>query len=118
MISITTLDNGHILTFNDSEIAGLAGPRPHDIGPHTYVFGATPTPFATAEPVASLLARLNPNSAFRQADQAKRHADLDQGLLSHRDQGSVWCRVAGPACGDEISPRIRREPTGHPREYR
>ncbi len=80
MVAITSLEGGRALEVEDAAISALAGPRRRDVGHHTYVFGATPAPLATAEPIESLLARLNPRPPFAK--------------LTRPDGTPIWVRGA------------------------
>jgi hypothetical protein len=57
MITITTLD-GEKVDVDVKSILLIAGPYPHDVGPHTYVYGPSPGVLVTAEQAADLVARL------------------------------------------------------------
>jgi hypothetical protein len=57
MIVIRTLD-GHDINMNENAIVLIAGPYPHDVGPHTYVYGVTQSVLVTAEKPDLLVARL------------------------------------------------------------
>jgi hypothetical protein len=57
MISIEPLDGQHVDIDGDA-IVLIAGPYPHDVGPRTYISGATPAPLVTAEPPQALMNRL------------------------------------------------------------
>jgi len=43
---------------NENGIVLIAGPYPHDVGPHTYVYGVTQSMLVTAEKPDLLVARL------------------------------------------------------------
>jgi hypothetical protein len=57
VIVIRNLD-GQEIDANETAIVLIAGPRPHDVGPHTYVYGVTQAPLVTAERPDALVARL------------------------------------------------------------
>jgi hypothetical protein len=57
MIRIITLD-GQTVDLDEAAIVLIAGPYPHDVGPHTYVYGMAPGPLLTAEDPKALAARL------------------------------------------------------------
>jgi len=48
MIVIKTVD-GRDIDGDENAITLIAGPYPHDAGPHTYVHGLTQAPLMTAE---------------------------------------------------------------------
>jgi hypothetical protein len=60
MIVIRSLD-GQNIDVDENAIVLVAGPFPHDVGPHTYIHGATPGPLITSEPAQELIARLGVN---------------------------------------------------------
>ncbi len=57
MIAIVTL-GGQQVNVDQNHINLIAGPYPHDVGPHTYVYGVTHGVLVTAENVLSLVSRL------------------------------------------------------------
>jgi hypothetical protein len=57
MIAIRAL-NGTEIEVNQDAITLIAGPYPHDVGPHTYVHGVDRGVLVTAEDAATLVARL------------------------------------------------------------
>jgi hypothetical protein len=57
MIVIKTNDC-HEIDGDESAVELIAGPYPHDVGPHTYVYGLTQTVLVTAERPEALVARL------------------------------------------------------------
>jgi hypothetical protein len=57
MIAIRALD-GTELAVNENAVTLVAGPYPHDLGPHTYVHGVDRGVLVTAENAAGLVARL------------------------------------------------------------
>jgi hypothetical protein len=60
MIVIRAL-NGTEIEVNHDAITLIAGPYPHDVGPHTYVHGVDRGVLVTAEDAAALVARLGAN---------------------------------------------------------
>ena len=79
MVEITTLD-GQVIEASDSSIVLIAGPYPHDVGPHTYVYGVTPAVLVTGEAPGALIARLNINPLLAR--------------LTRPNQTSVWIKGA------------------------
>jgi hypothetical protein len=57
MIAIRALD-GTEVAVNEHSVTLVAGPYPHDLGPHTYVHGVDRGVLVTAEDAAALAARL------------------------------------------------------------
>jgi len=57
MIAIRALD-GIGVAVNENAVTLVAGPYPHDLGPHTYVHGVDRGVLVTAEEAAALVARL------------------------------------------------------------
>ncbi len=57
MIAIRALDGTEVVV-NEDAITLVAGPYPHDLGPHTYVHGVDRGVLVTAENAAALVARL------------------------------------------------------------
>ena len=57
MIAIRALDGTEIVV-NEDAVTLVAGPYPHDLGPHTYVHGVDRGVLVTAENAAALIARL------------------------------------------------------------
>jgi hypothetical protein len=60
MSVIKTVD-GQDIDVNENAIVLIAGPYPHDVGPHTYVYGATHGALVTGESADGLVARLGIN---------------------------------------------------------
>jgi len=60
MSVIKTVD-GQDIDVNENAIVLIAGPYPHDVGPHTYVYGVTHGALVTGEPADALVARLGIN---------------------------------------------------------
>jgi hypothetical protein len=57
MIAIRALDGTEVVV-NESAVTVVAGPYPHDVGPHTYVHGVERGVLVTAEKAAALVVRL------------------------------------------------------------
>jgi hypothetical protein len=57
MIVIKTAD-GQDIDGDENAVSLIAGPYPHDAGPHTYVYGLTQAILVTAERPDALVARL------------------------------------------------------------
>jgi hypothetical protein len=57
MVVIRALDGSEV-EVNGDAVTLVAGPYPHDIGPHTYVHGVDRGVLVTAESAAALVARL------------------------------------------------------------
>ena len=57
MIIVHALD-GTEVDVNEAAVTLVAGPYPHDLGPHTYVHGVDRGVLVTAEDPAALVARL------------------------------------------------------------
>jgi hypothetical protein len=60
VIAIKAL-NGQDIEANENAIVLIAGPYPHDVGSHTYVYGPTHGVLVTAESAEALVARLGTN---------------------------------------------------------
>jgi hypothetical protein len=58
MIAITVLD-GHIVDVDDDDIIFIAGPYPHDVGPHSYVHLSGAAVLVTREGASQLARRLD-----------------------------------------------------------
>ena len=65
MITIQMI-NGQPIQVNEKSIVLIAGPYPHDVGPHTYVYGVTPGVLVTAESAPALVGRLGVNPPLAQ----------------------------------------------------
>jgi len=63
MIAIRALD-GTEVEVNEAAVTLVAGPYPHDVGPHTYVHGVERGLLVTAEETAALVARLGVNPSL------------------------------------------------------
>lgn len=57
MVVIRALDGSEVAV-NEDAVTLVAGPYPHDVGPHTYVHGVERGVLVTAEDPAALVARL------------------------------------------------------------
>jgi hypothetical protein len=57
MIAIRALDGTEVVV-NEDAVTLVAGPYPHDLGPHTYVHGVDRGVLVTAEDAAALVGRL------------------------------------------------------------
>jgi len=58
MIVVRAL-NGTEIEVNENAVTLVAGPYPHDVGPHTYLHGVDRGVLVTAEDAAALATRLN-----------------------------------------------------------
>jgi hypothetical protein len=91
MIAIRALD-GTEIAVNENAVTLVAGPYPHDLGPHTYVHGVDRGVLVTAEDAAVLAARLG--------------VDPPLAKLTRPDASPVW--VKGSAVS-EIRPPLTTE---------
>jgi len=91
MIAIRALD-GTEVAVNENAVTLVAGPYPHDLGPHTYVHGVDRGVLVTAEDAAALVARLG--------------VDPPLSKLTRPDASPVW--VKGSAVS-EIRPPLATE---------
>src|SRR3984893_5061354 len=91
MIAIRALD-GTEVAVNENAVTLIAGPYPHDLGPHTYVHGVDRGVLVTAEDAAALVARLG--------------VDPPLVKLTRPDASPVW--VKGSAVS-EIRPPLATE---------
>jgi hypothetical protein len=80
MVAITTL-SGDVVELGDDMVEIVAGAYPGDVGPHTYVYGATRVALITAEAPQLLLGRLKKKEQFA--------------VLTRPNGTPVWIR--GPA---------------------
>jgi len=69
MIAVRALDDTEIVVNKDA-VTLVAGPYPHDLGPHTYVHGVELGVLVTIEDAAALVARLGVDPPFGKADHA------------------------------------------------
>jgi hypothetical protein len=91
MIAIRALD-GTEVALNEESITLVAGPYPHDLGPHTYVHGVDRGVLVTAEDAAALVARLG--------------IDPPLAKLTRPDASPVWIKRSAVS---EIRPPLARE---------
>ena len=91
MIAIRALD-GTEVAVNENAVTLIAGPYPHDLGPHTYVHGIDRGVLVTAEDALALVARLG--------------VDPPLAKLTRPDASPVW--VKGSAVS-EIRPPLATE---------
>jgi hypothetical protein len=94
MIVVHALD-GTQVDVNEAAVTLVAGPYPHDLGPHTYVHGVDRGVLVTAEDPAALVARLG--------------VDPPLVKLTRPDSTPVW--VKGPAV-TAIRPPLATESQG------
>ena len=79
MIAIRALD-GTEVAVNENAVTLVAGPYPHDLGPHTYVHGVDRGVLVTAENAAGLVARLGVNPPLAK--------------LTRPDASPVWIKAS------------------------
>src|SRR5947209_4959546 len=91
MIAIRALD-GTEVAVNENAVTLVAGPYPHDLGPHTYVHGVDRGVLVTAEDAAALIARLGIDSALVK--------------LTRPDASPVWMKASAVS---EIRPPLATE---------
>jgi len=91
MIVIRALDRTEVVV-DENAVTLVAGPYPHDVGPHTYVHGVDRGLLVTGENAAALVARLRVNPPLRK--------------LTRPDASPVW--VKGSAVS-EIRPPLATE---------
>jgi hypothetical protein len=77
MIAIRALD-GTEVTIDPNAVTLVAGPYPHDLGPHTYVHGVERGVLVATEDAAALVARLR--------------VDPPLAKLTRPDRSPVWVR--------------------------
>jgi hypothetical protein len=92
MIAIRALD-GTEVAVNEEAVTLVAGPYPHDLGPHTYVHGVERGVLVTAEDGAALVARLG--------------ADPPLVKLTRPDASPVW--IKGSAVSEIRPPRATEQ---------
>jgi len=95
MIQITTLAD-QAVDIDNSSVLLVAGPYPHDVGPHTYVSGPTPAALVTAEVPDALLARLGLNPPLAQ--------------LTRPDGSPVWLKAAAVSAVRAPVPAEQQDP--------
>jgi hypothetical protein len=88
MIVIKTTD-GQDIDGDENAVSLIAGPYPHDAGPHTYVYGLTQAILVTAERPDALVARLGVKPPLAK--------------LTRPDLSAVW--VKGSAVTSVRAPR-------------
>ena len=91
MIAIRALD-GTEVAVNENAVNLVAGPYPHDLGPHTYVHGVERGVLVTAEDAAALVARLG--------------VDPPLAKLTRPDASPVWVKRSAVS---EIRPPLATE---------
>ena len=91
MIAIRALDGTEIVV-NEDAVTLVAGPYPHDLGPHTYVHGVDRGVLVTAEDAAALAHRLG--------------VDPPLVKLTRPDASPVWVRGSAVT---EIRPPLSTE---------
>jgi hypothetical protein len=94
MIAIRALD-GTEVAVNENAVTLVAGPYPHDPGPHTYVHGVDRGVLVTAEDAAALVARLG--------------VDPPLVKLTRPDASPVWVKGSSVS---EIRPPLAPEQQG------
>jgi hypothetical protein len=95
MIAIRALDGTEVVV-NEDAVTLVAGPYPHDLGPHTYVHGVDRGVLVTAEDAAALVARLG--------------ADPPLVKLTRPDASPVW--IKGSAVSEIRAPRATEQQAG------
>jgi hypothetical protein len=79
MVQITAV-SGQAIEVPDDAVSLVAGPYPHDVGPHTYVYGPAAGAIVTSETPQLLIARLTDPASF---------------VVFRRPNGTpVWVRAA------------------------
>jgi hypothetical protein len=91
MIAVRALDGTEVV-INEDAVTLVAGPYPHDLGPHTYVHGVDRGLLVTTEDAEALVARLG--------------ADPPLVKLTRPDRSPVWVRKSAVT---EIRPPIPTE---------
>jgi hypothetical protein len=91
MIAVRALDGTEIVV-NEDAVTLVAGPYPHDLGPHTYVHGVERGVLVTIEDAAALVARLG--------------VDPPLAKLTRPDKSPVWVKRSAVR---EIRPPIATE---------
>src|SRR5437868_897202 len=77
MIAIRALDGTEVVV-NENAVTLVAGPYPHDLGPHTYVHGVDRGVLVTAEDTAAVIARPGVDPPF--------------GKVERTDASPVWIK--------------------------
>ncbi len=91
MIAIRALDGTEVVV-NENAVTLVAGPYPHDLGPHTYVHGVDRGVLVTTEDPAALIARLGVDPPFVK--------------LTRPDASPVWVKRSAV---NEIQPPLTTE---------
>jgi hypothetical protein len=94
MIAIRALD-GTEVEVNEAAVTLVAGPYPHDVGPHTYVYGVERGVLATTEDAAALVTRLGVKPPLAK--------------LTRPDSTPVWVK---PSAVSAIRPPLSTERRG------
>ena len=94
MIAVRALD-GTEVAVNEDVVTLVAGPYPHDLGPHTYVHGVDRGVLVTAEDAAALVGRLG--------------TDPPLAKLTRPDASPVWVKGSSVS---EIRPPLATEQQG------
>ena len=94
MIDIRALDGTEVFV-DENAVTLVAGPYPHDLGPHTYVHGVERGVLVTAEDAAALVARLRVVSPLAK--------------LTRPDASPVWIKAAAISA---IRPPLATEQAG------
>jgi hypothetical protein len=63
MVTIQSLD-GQVINVNENDVILVAGPFPHDVGPHTYVYLGASAALVTSEDAQALVTRLGVKQAL------------------------------------------------------
>ena len=95
MIAIRALD-GTEVAVNENAVTLVAGPYPHDLGPHTYVHGIDRGVLVTAEDAAALVVRLR--------------TDPPLAKLTRPDASPVW--IKGSSVSEIRPPLWMEQPAG------
>ena len=91
MITVRALD-GTEVDVNEEAVTVVAGPYPHDVGPHTYVHGVERGVLVTAEKAAALVVRLG--------------VDPPLVKLTRPDASPVWVKASAVS---EVRPPLATE---------
>jgi hypothetical protein len=94
MIAIRALD-GTEVAVDENAVTLVAGPYPHDLGPHTYVHGVDRGVLVTAEDAAALAARLGVAPPLAK--------------LTRPDASPVWVKASAVS---EVRPPLATEQQG------
>jgi hypothetical protein len=99
MSVIKTVD-GQDIDVNENLIVLIAGPYPHDVGPHTYVYGVTHGALVTGEPPDALVARLGINPPLAKLTRP----GMGEGLNRHIGSSPDPDRAARAGTGERRPP--------------